>query len=104
MDAMLNRKDFNRVVEHFGIERVIAALPQHEVCGILELVCVKDLSKELGVSYDTFRSYMQEGTIPYPEVRLLRRTYFRKEEAEAIRTKLRNSKKKIGLAPKQKER
>ena len=104
MDELLKRKDFNRVVEHFGIERVIAALPQHEVCAVLELVCVKDLSKELGVNYDTFRSYMQDGTIPYPEVRLLRRTYFTKKEAEAIRTKLRCSKKKTNLAPRPKER
>ena len=104
MDEFLKRKDFNRVVEHFGIERVIAALPQHEVCDVLELVCVKDLSKELGVNYDTFRSYMQEGTIPYPEVRLLRRTYYTNKEAEAIRNKLRNSKKKTTLAPTPKER
>ena len=102
MDAMLNQKDFKRVVEHFGIERMIAALPQLEVCDVLELVCVKHLTQEVGVGYDTFRSYMQAGVIPFPEARILRRTYFRKDEAESIRKKLRCWNKKKDLAPKPK--
>lgn len=94
MDGTVDRKDFDRLVEHFGMNRVIAALPQKEVCNFLGLVCVRDLTKQLGVCYETFRSHMQAGTIPYPEVRLHRRAYFRKEEAEAIRKKLEQHRRK----------
>ena len=84
MDRKLKREDLDRLVDHFGIEKMIAALPQKEVCKVLDLVSMKDLAEELDVRYDTFRHYMQAGTIPFPEVRLLRRAYFRKEEVEAI--------------------
>ena len=89
MEGQLTRKDLDQIIAHFGLERIVAALPQKQVCDVLELVCVKDLSQELNVGYDKFRSYMASGTIPYPQVRLLRRAYFRKEVAESIRKKLR---------------
>ena len=84
MDRNLNRKDLDRLVEHFGIEKMIAALPQKEVCEVLDLVSMEYLAEELDVRYDTLRHYMQAGAISFPEVRLLRRAYFRKEEVEAI--------------------
>ncbi len=84
MDRNLNRKDLDRLVDHFGIEKIIAALPQKEVCNVLGLVCLKELTQELDVRYDTLRHYMQAGVITFPEVRLLRRAYFRKEEVAAI--------------------
>ena len=102
MNGQLKRGDIDRIVAHFGIEGLVSALPQHEVCEALELVCLKDLSEELDVGYDKFRSLMASGAIPYPQVRLLRRAYFRKEEADTIRKKLISSKKKIDLARKSK--
>ncbi len=97
MDGQLHREDIDRIIAHFGFEGLVSSLPQHEVCEALELVCLKDLSEELDVGYDKFRSLMAAGAIPYPQVRLLRRAYFRKEEASTIRKKLRSSKKKIDL-------
>lgn len=88
MAEKLKRKDLEQIITHFGIEKVIAALPQKEVCTVLELVSLKQLTEELGIGYDSFRSYMHTGVIPYPEVRILRRAYFRKGEAEMIRKKL----------------
>ena len=94
MDGNLNREDLDRLVDHFGIERVIAALPQKDVCKVLGLVCMKELTQELGVRYGTFRHHMRAGTIPFPEVRLLRRAYFRKQEVETIIKKLKQDKRK----------
>ena len=102
MNGQLNREDIDRIITHFGIEGLVSALPQHEVCEALELVCLKDLSEELDVGYDKFRSLMAAGVIPYPQVRLLRRAYFREEEADTIRKKLRCSKKRKDLAKKPK--
>ena len=69
----MTRRDFEKVVDHFGVDRMVAALPQKEVCDVLGLVCLKELTHELGISYDLFRRHMESGSVPYPEVRLLRR-------------------------------
>lgn len=102
MNGLLKQNDLDRLVEHFGVERIIAALPQSDVCEILELVCLKDLTDELGMHYETIRTHMEKGVIPFPEVRILRRAYFRKEEADAIKKKLKQLDKK-SLAPKRKQ-
>ena len=94
MDENINRKDLDRLVDHFGIETIIATLPQKEVCEVLGLMCMKDLTQELGVRYGKLRHHMQAGTIPFPEVRLLRRAYFRKKEVEAIRKKFKQDNRK----------
>lgn len=86
----MTRKQFDKVVKHFGMERIVAALPQREVCDVLGLVCLKNLTQELGMSYDVFRRYMESGSVPYPEVRLLRRAYYTQAEGEAIKQKLKN--------------
>ncbi len=94
MDENIKRQDIDRIIAHFGVDGLVAALPQHEVCEALKLICVKDLAEELNVSYDKFRSFMAAGAISYPQVRLLRRAYFRKEEADTIRKKLKQVKRK----------
>ncbi len=99
----MTQKEFDRIVKHFGKERLVAALPQKEVCKVLGLVCLRHLTTELDVSYDLFRRYMEAGTIPFPEVRILRRCYYTTEEAEAIKQQLQQDE-NVSLAPKQKER
>ena len=88
-----NRKTIDRLVAHFGVERICAALPQHEVRCVLELVSVQELADQLGVGYDSLRSQMQSGEIPFPDFRLVRRAYYKTDEADAIKQKLKNSNK-----------
>ncbi|QDT95287.1 hypothetical protein [Gimesia aquarii] len=90
----MTHEEFDLIVKSFGKERIAAALPQKEVCQVLGLVCLRDLTDDLGVSYDKFRRYMEAGKIPFPEVRLLRRTYYTTQEADAIKTKLKQAKSK----------
>lgn len=97
MGAALTPADLERVVCHFGIEKVISSLPQKAVCELLGLVCMKDLTHELGMPYGTYRSHMEAGKIPYPELRLHRRAYYRQEEAEAIRKSIIGNKASMDL-------
>ena len=41
MDRKLKREDLDRLANHFGIEKIIAALPQKEVCEVLDLVSME---------------------------------------------------------------
>ena len=87
-----NRKTIDRLISHFGVERILHALPQHEVCSALELVSVQELAEQLGLGYDSLRSQMQSGKIPFPDVRLVRRAFFTKDQAQTIIRNVRNSK------------
>lgn len=89
----MTHRDFDQIVKHFGIDRIVGALPQKEVCDVLGLVSLKDLTNDIGISYDLFRRHMESGSVPYPEARLLRRAYFTSDEANAIKQKLKNGKK-----------
>ena len=72
------------LIENFGTERILAALPQRHVTKLLDLISVRELADDLSLNYHTFRSHMNEGRIPFPTVRLVRRAYFTREQAENI--------------------
>lgn len=73
-----------QIVKHFGVEKLIAELPQNEVCKALELVTAQELAESLGLSYDELRWKMKSKTIPEPSYKLVKRCFYRKEEAEQI--------------------
>lgn len=73
-----------RLVEEFGVGRLLAALPQAETRRALNLVSVHELAARLGLNYDTLRWHMSHSRIPFPSVRLLRRAYYSEEEADTI--------------------
>ncbi len=73
-----------KLVGHFGVQRLVAALPQKEVRKVLDLVSLQEMTAMLGTNYSTLHWYMDEGRIPYPQVRLVRRPYYTRNEAEAI--------------------
>ena len=75
------------LVSHFGVERLVAELPQKEVAKLLDLVPVRDLAEELGVTYDSLRYAMSSDRIPFPTVRLVRRAYYTREQADEIKKK-----------------
>ena len=75
------------LIENFGTERILAALPQRHVTKLLDLISVRELADDLSLNYHTFRSHMNEGRIPFPTVRLVRRAYFTREQAETIKQK-----------------
>ena len=78
------KETLDLLVEHFGVERLIAALPQRPVAELLGLVSMREIADDMEVNYDTLR-YAMGRRIPYPEVRLLRRAYYTREQAEKIK-------------------
>ena len=83
--AIYEKETLDLLVEHFGVERLIAALPQRPVAELLGLVSMRELADDMEVNYETLRYAMNVGCIPYPEVRLLRRAYYTKEQADRIK-------------------
>jgi len=83
--AIDDRQTLDLLVSHFGVERLIAALPQRPVTELLGLVSMRELAGDMEVNYERLRYAMNVGRIPYPEVRVLRRAYYTKEQAERIK-------------------
>ena len=81
-----------QIVKHFGGERLIAELPQHEVCKALNLVTAQELADSLGLSYDELRWKLKNREIPEPSFKLVKRCFYRNEEAEQIRSRFKNKK------------
>lgn len=73
-----------KLCDTIGTEKMLAALPQHHVKESLGLVSIKEIADQLSVPYETLRSRMDAGQIPFPEMRLKRRAYFTREQAEEI--------------------
>ena len=82
---MNDRQTLELLVSHFGIERLIAAFSQRHVTKLLDLVSVRELADDMALNYHTLRSHMNERRIPFPTVRLVRRAYFTREQAETIK-------------------
>jgi hypothetical protein len=82
---MNDRQTLELLVSYFGTERILAALPQRHVTKLLDLVSVRELADDMNLNYHTLRSYMNDGAIPFPTVRLVRRAYFTREQAETIK-------------------
>ena len=82
---MNDRQTLELLVSHFGTERLIAAFPQRQVTKLLDMVSVRELADDMNLNYHTLRSHMNDGAIPFPQVRLVRRAYFTREQAETIK-------------------
>ena len=82
---MDDKQTLEVLVSHYGTQRLIAALPQRHVMKLLDLVSVHELADDMNLNYHTLRSYMNDGAIPFPTVRLVRRAYFTREQAETIK-------------------
>ena len=67
-----------------AIERLLAAVPQSDLLPALGLVPKRELAQMMGINYSTVRWHVGNGRIPRPTIRLNRRAYYTKEEAEAI--------------------
>ncbi len=67
-----------------AIERLLAAVPQSDLLPALGLVSKRDLAQMIGMNYSTMRWHVATGRIPRPTIRLNRRPYYTKAEAEAI--------------------
>ena len=80
-----NRETLDVLVDHFGVEKLIAALPQRPVAELLGLVSMRELADDMEVNYERLRYAMAMGRIPYPDVRLLRRAYYTREQVETIK-------------------
>ena len=82
---MNDRQTLEVLISHFGTQRLIAALPQRQVTKLLDLVSVRELADGMDLNYHTLRSHMNDGTIPFPTVRLVRRAYYTRDQADKIK-------------------
>ena len=73
-----------QLCDTLGIEAILEALPQRIVKDSLGLVLIKELAAQLNVPYETLRSRILSRQMPCPEMRLRRRAYFTREQAEQI--------------------
>ncbi|QDV56279.1 hypothetical protein Mal33_22610 [Rosistilla oblonga] len=73
-----------QLCDALGIEAILEALPQHKIKDSLGLVSIKEVANQLNMPYETLRSRMVSGQIPFPEMRLGRRAYFTQDQAEKI--------------------
>lgn len=80
-----DKQMIDMLIKNFGTERILAALPQGEVVSLLDLVSMRELADAMKVNYNTLRSHMSDGTIPFPQVRLVRRAYYTRDQAEQIK-------------------
>jgi hypothetical protein len=67
-----------------AIERLLAAVPQSDLLPALGLVPKHELAQMMGINYSTMRWLVGKGRIPRPTIRLNRRPYYTKAEAETI--------------------
>jgi hypothetical protein len=74
-----------QLCDTIGIETILAALPQRSVKDCLGLVSIKEVAEQVSVPYETLRSRMVAGQIPLPEMRLGRRSFYTREQAETIK-------------------
>ena len=82
---MDDRQTLELLVSYFGTERLIAAFPQRHVTKLLDLVSVRELADDMNLNYHTLRSHMNDGAIPFPTERLVRRAYYTREQADNIK-------------------
>ena len=85
---MNDKMTLEKLLAHFGAERLLRALPQREVVEAFGWWSVSDLATEVGMTEGGFRRLMDSGEIPSPTHRLHRRMYYTSEEAEQIRSHL----------------
>lgn len=76
-----------QLCDTIGIDAILAALPQRIVKDSLRLVSIKEVAAQLNVPYETLRSRMVAGQIPFPEMRLKRRYYYTQREAKQIQSR-----------------
>ena len=84
MNYNIDDKTVGRLITNVGLERLVAALPQKDLRKALEMVSIRELARMMAMNESTMRWHVAEGRIPYPQVRLVRRGYYTREEAEAI--------------------
>lgn len=80
-----SRRALRQLEQTLGIETLLNSLPQEHVKRALKLRSKADLAAELGVPYETLRSWITNGRVPKPEVQLHKRAYFSPEQALAIK-------------------
>jgi hypothetical protein len=73
-----------KAITSLGIERLLANVPQSDLMPILGLVSMQGLAEMMDLNYSTMRWHVGQGRIPHPTIKLNRRSYYPKAEAEAM--------------------
>lgn len=80
----IDETTIKKVITAIGIDRLLESVPQSDLLPALGLVSMRNLSQMMGMNYSTVRWHVKQERIPRPTIRLKRRSYYRKTEAEAI--------------------
>ena len=80
----IEEQTIRTAITRLGIERLLANVPQSDLLPILGLVSMQGLSQMMDLNYNTMRWHVGQGRIPRPTIRLNRRSYYPKAEAEAM--------------------
>ena len=73
-----------KAITSLGIERLLANVPQSDLLPVLGLVSKRELAQMMDLNYSTMRWHVGQGRIPRPTIKLNRRSYYSKAEAEAM--------------------
>jgi hypothetical protein len=80
----VDEKTIRTAIAGLTIDRLLAAVPQSDLLPALGLVPKHELAQMMGINYSTMRWLVGKGRIPRPTIRLNRRAYYARDEAEAI--------------------
>ena len=80
----IEEESIRRAITSLGIERLLANVPQSDLLPILGLVSMQGLSQMMDLNYSTVRWHVGRGRIARPTIKLNRRSYYPKAEAEAM--------------------
>jgi hypothetical protein len=80
----IEEQTIRKAITSLGIERLLANVPQSDLMPILGLVSMQGLAEMMDLNYSTMRWHVGQGRIPRPTIKLNRRSYYPKAEAEAM--------------------
>lgn len=80
---MTNNTLLTTAISVFG-PKLFSRLSQSEMCKALGLLDQKQMAQRLGMTYEAFRWQVAQAAIPKPEVKLAKRAYYSRQQAEDI--------------------
>ena len=80
---MTYKQLITQAVRIFG-PKVFSRISQSQVCKALGLLDQKQMAARLGITYEAFRWRVAKGQLPKPEIKLAKRAYYTKEQANAL--------------------
>jgi hypothetical protein len=80
----IDEKAIRNAIGDSTVEQLLANVRQSDLMSILGLVSMIGLAEMMDLNYSTMRWHVGRGRIPRPTIKLNRRSYYPKAEAEAM--------------------